>query len=127
MFLCNESVVKESLLQIRGLHLDPYRISQPVDLSGILAADDVFVLIEIVIITSDAHKGDHSLYLRRLDFNVHAPLREPGNMAVEFLVDLVLHELDELVLGAVPLSVGRKDFTLRRMDTLLLVVILVLG
>ena len=75
------------------------------------------VRIELKIITLDIPERHHTLDLRRLHLNIHSPFCKARYMSSEHISHLVLHELDELVLDACSLCLGRNHLALRAMLT----------
>ena len=94
------------------LHADADRVAEVVDLMGAATDKRVMLVIELEKVRANVAQGDHSLNLRRLNLNIHSPLCETGDVTVELVAYLVLHEFNKLVLDARALGLGGDHFTL---------------
>ena len=110
MFRLNQLVIKQFLLQISPFDADAERVAKPDDSMMAPADGTIVLLVKVIEVGADGPVGNHALDLRGLDLHIDAPLGDAGHVSVELLAHLVLHELHELVLDALPFRFGGDDF-----------------
>ena len=109
--------VQQAQIDLPALHVDlddlhGHLVAEPVFLAGILAAQDVCPLDEPVVVIG--HRRDvHQPLDEVLDQLDEQPERgDAGDVALEFVADLVGHEADLLPLHQLALGIGGAPFPL---------------
>ena len=107
-----ELIIQKFLLQIGLLDTDADRIAEIINNTGTFAHKTVMVCIEFKEVRTDVPQSNHSLNHSRFYLYIHAPFRQPGDMAAKGKANLILHKLHKFVLDACSLSLSSNDFSL---------------